>query len=55
MSAVDEPVGVHVLDGGGTDEPVAPVVVGPVPVLDGCPYVVEGAVVMAAILIKLVI
>ena len=40
-SVVDEPVGNRVVDGGGTDEPVPPVVVGPVEVLDGCPVVVD--------------
>ncbi len=32
-------------DGGGTDEPVVPVV-GPDPVLDGCPFVVDSDVVV---------
>jgi hypothetical protein len=34
-------VGNRVVDGGGTDDPVAPIVVGPVPVLDGCPLVLD--------------
>ncbi len=38
---VDEPVGNRVLDGGGADELIAAVVVGPDPVLDGCPFVVD--------------
>lgn len=42
---VDKPVGNRVDDGGGTDEPVVPVV-GPVAVLDGCPFVVDSDVVV---------
>jgi len=29
------------VDGGGTEDPIAPVVEGPVAVLDGCPVVVD--------------
>ena len=39
MDDDENPVGYRVLDGGGTDEPVTPIVVGPEPVLDGCPAV----------------
>ena len=40
MREADEPVGNLVVVGGATDVPIAPVVVGPVPVLVGCPFVV---------------
>ena len=41
ISVVEEPVGNIVVDGGELVDPIAPVVVGPVPVLDGCPVVVD--------------
>lgn len=41
ISVGDEPVGNRVVDGGGIDDPIAPVVEGPVAVLDGCPVVVD--------------
>jgi hypothetical protein len=53
ISVVDEPVGNLVVAGGGTDEPVLPIVVGPVPVLDGCPVVLDNdGVVLKVSLVK---
>ena len=48
------PMGLRVVVGGGRDDPVAPVVVGPDPVLLGCPAVVEGAVVFGVSGVRLV-
>jgi hypothetical protein len=41
-NVVVEPSGSLVVEGGGTDAFVPPVVLGPVPVLVGCPKVVAG-------------
>ena len=41
MRTVEEPPGNFVEDGGAVDFPEPPVVDGPLPVLDGCPCVVD--------------
>ena len=46
FSVEEKPVGSLVVVGGGTDEDNAPVVLGPLLALDGCPLVLDGMVVV---------